>query len=432
MSLPALPLIDGSPCLGWNPQDIRLYNRLDRWLVQREVKFRRDYGNWRKPFGTMNWTPNVGPTITGVVTEHPPQLRQFAFPNRLEGAVAKKDVIQHRERTFDTFLYHHKFESPTFQWLPSFQDFVTKKITKNLEFVLDWQEKFMNQFYRGVIFHQSPAVFYPNHATSQVDDLCPIGYGSADGSTGKSNAYLAAQLVNIGNPGNLTIQALYAALNYLEEDAKAVPYMSGSVKDDSFLNDKFMLMTSSEAYNQFVNDPYAREMRPLEWNLVTDGFKGGPLGRIAVTLHSDPIRILMANDGSISFPAPDTIQENPRAVNFGQTIRNPDYRNAQFEIAFLVGQSGYDIVNVGPPPSEFTAGGPDKIGTLKWNGRPRITDRINVPCTTDDATVVYEPNAYDEFLKVISYMVMGIAPVTTRNVLPIIFKRARTITTTLE
>jgi hypothetical protein len=68
---------------------------------------------------------------------------------------------------------------------------------------------------------------------------------------------------------------------------------------------------------------------------------------------------------------------------------------------------------------------------LKWNGRPRITDRFNVPCTDDLAQVRYEPNTYDEFLKTISLMVMGIAGETTRNVLPIVFKRARNVTTSL-
>lgn len=431
MSLPALPLIDGSPCLGWNPQDLRLYNRLDRWLVEREVKFRKVRGNWRKPFGSMNWQANVGPTITSVITEPPPVLRQFAFPNRLEGNPAKKDVVQFRERTTPAYLFHHKFESPVFQWLPSFQDFIKKKVTKNVDYVMKWQEDFANQFYRGVMFHQSPAVFYPDSASGEVDDTCPIGYGSADGSTGKSDAYLAAALANIGSPGNLSIRALFAALGYMEEDAKAVPYQAGSASDDNILNDKFLCMCSTEAYGNFINDPYTREMRPLATNYINEGFKGDLWGRITFSLHSDAIRVLRAGDGSISFPAPDIIQENPDAPNFGQTIRNPDYRAAQYELAFLVGAEAYDIINPGPPPADFAASGPDRISSLKWNGRPRITDRINVPCETESAGTAWEANAYDEFLRVISYMVLGIAPNTTRNVLPIFFKRSRNLTQSL-
>jgi hypothetical protein len=423
----SLPAINQSFCSGWTPQDRTLYNALPLWMVEQEVKFRQKYGNWRRVFGSFPWTSNVGHTIRGIVSEPPPTLRQFAFPN-LTTSPALKDVIQYRERTFDVTLRHHKFESPVFSWEPAFTDFVEKKLTKNLAFILDWQENFSSQFYRGFMFHQSPVMMFCNSATNVFDDTCPIGTGNTAGTDGKSNAYLQAQILQMGSPGNLSIANLFQALNYLEEDSKAVPYQSGSVKDDSFLNDKYLLMTSSEAYNNFINDPFLKENRQLDLDIVEEGFKGSILGRITAALHSNPLRILVSSTGTISFPAPDTIQENPSAPNFGQTIRNPDYRNAQYEVAFLCGAEGYAMVDVGAPPGDFTAENGQRFTKLTWNGKPRVTDRINIPCP-DGGTP--DANEYGEWMKAISYMVMGVAPSVTRNVLPIVFKRARTITTNL-
>lgn len=430
-TIPAMPAIDMNACQAWTPQDIALYNALPTWMVEREVAFRKKYGNFRKIFGSIPWEPNKGTTITGVITEPPPTLRQFAFPTAIATAPAKKDIIQHRERTFTYSLRHHKFESPAFQWLPAFQDFVKNKIAKNLDFVMKWQEEFSSQFYRGYIFHRSPAVMFCDHKTTVIDDLCPVGDGDPTFATGKSNAYLKGKVVDMLSPGNLSLKNVFAALNYLEEDSLATPYQSGSLKDDSFLNDKYLLMTSSEAWNNFVNDPFLKEMKAYDLNVVTDGFKGSLWGRVTTSLHSNPLRFNVSSAGDVTWPAPETIQENATADNFGQTVRNPAYRNAQYEVAFLCGGQGYSIVDVGPPPSEFAKGGADAVGSLKWNGRPRITDRFNVPCTDDTATVRYEPNTYDEFLKTISMMVMGIAGETTRNVLPIVFKRARNVTTSL-
>ena len=96
--------------------------------------------------------------------------------------------------------------------------------------------------------------------------------------------------------------------------------------------------------------------------------------------HRDPIRIYVNTDGSIEFPQPEEVEENPSAPNFGQTVRTTKYKNAQFEVAFLCGASGYDLVDVGAPPSDFTSTSPDHITKLRWNGKPFVTDKILVPC----------------------------------------------------
>jgi len=431
-TIPALPAINTDACSGWTPQQLNLYAALPAWFVEREVAYRKKYGNFKRIFGSMDWVPNKGPTITGIITEPPPTLSQFNFPALMSVSCAKKDIVQARQREFTVQLAHQKFESPVFQWLQSFNDFVTKMVTKHLDFVFRWQEERIAQYYRGFVFHQAPAIMWCDDASLVIDDLCPIGVGNNDGTAGKSNAYLQSRVATLGAPGNLTLKSLFFGLNYLEEDALAVPYQSGSAKDDSYLNDKFLLLTSSEAYNNFINDPFLKENRQLNLDIVTEGFKGSLFGRVTTALHSNPLRFDVAADGSVSWPAPETIQENQQAPNFGQTVRSCAYRNAQFEVAFLCGMNGYDIINVGPPPAEFAAGGADRLGRLRWNGRPYLTDRINVPCEDSEGNPgTPDPNSYNEFLKIQSYCAMGIAPVTTRNVMPIVFRRARTITTSI-
>lgn len=428
MAIAALPAIDAAACSGWTPQQIDLYNKLPAWFFTREVSYRKKYGNWKRIFGSMDWEPNKGTTMTGIISEPPPTRRQFAFPAVLSTTAAKKDIVQHRERTYTVSLVHHKFESPVFQWLSSFQDFVKKKIAVNLDYVMKWQEEFQSTYYRGQVFHQAPAIAFAGHSTTPVDDTAPTGTGNAAGTSGKTNAYLQAMIAGMSpTDSTLSIKNLFRFLSALEEDLLAVPYQSGSAKDDSYLNDKFLLMTSSEAWNQFINDPWTKENRKLDLDIVTEGFKGSLMGRITASLHSNPIRILKAADGSISFPAPEVIQENTSAENFGQTVRNPDYKNAQYEVAFLCGANGYDIVNPGAPPGDFAS----KAG-LAWNGRPMLTDQIISPCTNpDDSSTVWEPNRYGEYLQIISMLVLGIAGVVKRNVLPIVFERSRTLTTSL-
>lgn len=427
MAIPSFPAINQNACSGWLPQDRNLYNKLPAWFFAKEVQFRRNYGSYKRIFGRQKWEANKGSTMTGIVVEPPPQRRQFAFPAAVASAPAKKDIIQHRERSYNVGLVHHKFESPIFQWVPSFEDFLTNKIPKSLQYVLKWQEDFQSIYYRGQLFHQSPWIGWCNHETTPLDQG-PVGFGNDSGTSGKTDAYMQSMWAGMGTPGTLTLENLWWYMTALEEDIGATPYESGSIKDDQYLNDKFLCMLSAEAYNRFINDPWTKEMKAFDLNLVTDGFKGMLFGRITCSLHSNPLRFDVDDDtGEVSWPAPETTEENPDAENFGQTIRNPAYNRARGEVCFLVGGQAYDIVEPGPPPGDFSS-----KANLQWNGRPMLTDDILIKCTDDDDNVVYEPNRYGEFLQIISMAVMGIAGVTKRNVLPIVFARSRRIDTSLQ
>ena len=66
--------------------------------------------------------------------------------------------------------------------------------------------------------------------------------------------------------------------------------------DSSPLNQKYCLVTSGEAWNNFVDDPWIKENRPLNMNIVTDGFKGDLWGRIRTKLERYSLRFGIDND----------------------------------------------------------------------------------------------------------------------------------------
>jgi hypothetical protein len=132
----------------------------------------------------------------------------------------------------------------------------------------------------------------------------------------------------------------------------------------------------------------------------------------------------MALDGT--FPAPEARELNLAQYNVNETILTTAYKNAPFEWAFLYGAEGYQEVEAGPPPKDFTSNSlPNGFKQMFWNAEVRITKDFLVLCLDENGNVVYEPNTYGEHLKLISQGVFGILATQRRNVIPILFKRAR-------
>lgn len=430
----ALPQINASHCQSWTPQQQSLYYKMPLFMRAKEVQFQKRYGDWKKYLGSQDWEQNQGDTMRLVISEPPPVIRQQAFPSYV-CTPPKVDITQSRERIVDSKVRHHKFRSPQFSWCPGFVDFMKGRVGKNLKYVFEQQEHFTSMFYRSFIFHQSPNLFIADGQDSTLlgsgysaglDMGAPQGDGDDAGTTGKTDAYLSQMLPNIGTPGTLSFRQLRSLLSIMTEDIGAVPYQSGSVEDDLPVNDMFMCLTDAETYDSFHNDPYFKEMSPLTNDGVHSAFKGKLWDRISFSLHKYPLRILHNPDGTISWPAPETIEENPAAPNFGQTVPNPDYRRAQYTVSFFVGYEAYDIIKVGPPPAEWANAG------MKWNGKPFLTDDFLVQCGVDsNSNPIMEANTEKEWLRIMSHTIMGIVGHTKRNILPIIHRRSRGITTRL-
>lgn len=429
-----MPAIDANACSGWTEQQLNLYNTYQFYLAKMQVDRRKQKTLWNKFPGKRKWTPNMGPTMRAVNTEPSPVLRQFAFPAPIT-QISKKDVIDIRERKQDEVIYKHKFESLVLDFLPSFQDWLNH-VDDNSKDIMEKQERFEDVFIRGRMFHRSPFFWVSDRPAGELV-AAPIGDGVAvanapnSSADGKTPAFLQAMIAQLGPQSALYLENIMKALTVMETDLR-VPAYSGSdvAKDDLGLSEKFCLVTSSEAWNQFAVDPFLLGNKNCNLDIVLDRFKGSLFGRVTSILEDLPLR--MKADGT--FTAPEVRELNPAASNYGETIPNPVYTSlddnngSPYEFAFLMGTGGYDMINIGPPPSQFASGGeiPGNFGKMRWNAEIELTKNFLVPCLADDgATTIWETNQYGDKLKFISQVTYGMLAKQPRNVLPILFKRKR-------
>ena len=410
----------------WSPYQKDLYAQLPLTLEKYDVIRRKPMSNWKKMFKTISsWEANAGAEQKLVIAEPSPIKRQHAFGDDFFGQPTI-DRPQVGERLVPKVIKQHAFQAGPFQWTSSFKDFIVGKVKENYSMLVRDQEYFGLLFLRSFMLHQSPHILFCNATggagipAGGFDDGAPIGLGNETGTSGKTNDYLKAGAKLMGSSGILSISNLQYALDILSNDLGAQPYQSGSAKDDMSLNDKYMLLCSGEAYSQLVNDPYYRENRPESEDPMRDGFRG-PIcgGRIMASFHDLPLRfsVATAQNGALTWPEPETVVVSSGADNYGQTIRNPAYAKADYEIAFLCGQSGYGTVGTGAPPAEFRQAG------MEWNGAPKLITDFLIP--SDSAPGGVQTNFEKKWLMWWASATYGACKVDGRQVLPIVFKRTR-------
>ncbi len=430
MPLATVPAVDANICSGWNEQNIALYNKLDFYLAKRQVERSKFYKTWKRFLGTVRWKANQGDTMKTVITEPSPHLRQFAFPAQITGGPPRKDVIDIRERTVTEQVYRHRFESLQLSFIPDFRDFMSH-VNDNSKDIMEKQERFEDIYYRGRVLCHSPFVWLPD-AVSGIGGgelhAAPTELGNKDMNAvnSKTTAWFQAQVPNLGAPGNLSMRTLNKLLTVAENDVGNLPF-SGSTTpaENKGMMNKYVLVCSSEAFNQFSLDPLLLTYKNCSLDVIYDRFQGSLFGRLTAIIEKHPLRFKV--DGT--FPAPETRELNPNAYNFGETVPNPDYTSpvtSPYEVAFLVGAEGYDAMEVGPPPSAFTGSAePDGFASMFWNGEIRLTKNFLIPCVDADGAVTYVTNNYGEHLMFISQVSYAMRKYQPRNIIPILFKRKR-------
>lgn len=427
-----MPAVDQAAITAWNEQEQNMYNSYPFWLAKYTVAHRKTYATHSRLFGKKKWTPNMGPIMRGVRKEPSPHIRQQFMPAEL-GSVPRKDIVDVQEMTVESTLKRHRFESRVFGFYPSFNDFLRDHLVATTTDLTDKIMRAEDIFCRTAHFHMAPHVFIANRGAGEVLTGVPMWDGK-DGSgvyadtVGKTTAWRQSVIPQLGNPGNLSIVNVFLAQSYLQEDVRAVAWSGGSMggapKENSPMAGKNVLVLSSEAYNQFRFDPFLLDNRRIDLDIVQHGFTGSIGDNIVCKIEDLPLR--MKADGT--FPQPETRELSGVAYNKNESLLSDDYKNAQYEWAWLYAADAYASIEVGPPPSEFTGDSePANFANMFWNGEVHLTKLFNLPYTDpeDAARVYYEFNTYGEHMKAIAQVALGAVGTQRRNAIPILFKRIR-------
>jgi hypothetical protein len=408
----------------WSEQDQNLYNQLPIYLTKYQVERLKVYSRWPKLLKPKKWEPNVGTTMRGVRKDPSPILRSDFLPN-LMTVVPNKDVVEVREVKEDVKLYRHDFESNIFHFLPSFQDFLTDHVDFHNQDINEKIQVAADLFYRTAIFNGSPYVWICGKQSGT--ELTGVPYWTGGTVTrAKTQATLQALVAQVTRPLNL--KTIFKIGTVMYNDIAAAPY-SGSVmpdgSDGAAFKQKFCLLHGSEVWDYLTLDNFRLVNRPLTANIVGDAFTGDLFGRF--TSLSERFELRIAADGSI--PAPETREVDANAYNTNETVMNQDYVNAPYGVAFACGAEAYKFIQVGPPPSNWTGMTMSQFSRLDWNGKVDLTKNLMIPGANwpGDPTNI-DTNKRGEYIQLIASLAMGLLPVRRRNIVPIIYLRARVST----
>jgi len=429
-----MPAIDQNVCAYWPEQDQNTYNKLPYYLDKAEAVQRPMFETWEPMLtDTLDWTPNMSDTLKLVMTENAPVLRQSTRPNSL-AVQAKGDIFNVRERTSTASLVWQKFFSPKFRFLPSFQDFMKGQLVptrKNIEMQIRW---FKETFYRTYIWDYSPFVYVAGYGLVTA----PVGR-DASGNSLKTAAWIESVLQQVPAQGYLTYQEVFNLSSAAITERGTTPY-EGSPTPASGTGDQlremYCLVCSNEAYMQFVNDPWVKENRPIQLDIVNSKFKPTPFGMITARIEKYPIRWTITTNQSPSESAPETIVTDSASSEYNRTIPNPSYAKidqAPYEVGWFLGQAGgYRRINVGAPPEFFAGGTGDmaKIAGMEWNGRVYPTKNFPIQCVDANGATQLDLNSFGEYLRFQASLTLGCVAVNPQNAIPVIFKRRRGVTTT--
>ena len=425
-----IPAIDQNVCGDWSQDDRSAYAQLPYFLELGKTMFRQRWAVWGKLLGSRDWQKNQGDTMKVVMIEPSPVIRQFANPNLLaENPLV--DVINVAERTATAQLHWQDFMSPVFGWLPSFESFLKGHITPAMDNINKQITVFEEMFFRRYILDWSPYVYVAG--VGIVD--APQGTGD---DNGKPDAWIQAQLTSlagVANGGYLSFKEIYQALSAFEEDIGATPYDGTGTPggDSSPLNEKYCLIQSNESWNALIDDPWLKENRPLNMNIVNGAYKGDYFGKIMSRIERYPINIAVDNNFAPTYNVPETKETNPDNALYNRTYPNPTYSkpvNSPFQMSFLVGGMAYDRLNPGTPPPDFTK--PLDGRDMDWSGKTYLTKNFLVPCNTTGNETHYDTNSFGRYLRLQASWAGGIIGTNTFNVLPILHKRKRVLTTVID
>jgi len=405
-------------------EDVNKYNRLPYYLAMVEAKYFPEWQVFNSLFGKLTWQPNMGSTLRSVRAEPTPVGQQQFFPVDIDHT-PQKNVYETLEFIQDTNLKMHDYDSKQFHFLPSFQDFRENQLDFNHKDIVRQIAISNDIFISSVLMQKTPmGILSGNLGGGPVQPMPIVPNGTSItaasvAASGKNTAFFINTAANISK--GLTLACLDYAVCALRDDMGA-PFFEGTIntpRDNELIKGKYVLLTSSEAWQMFKYDPNFQQFRNVNLNVVTDGFRGSIFDEVTTKILRYPFRF--ADDGTV--PAPEIYD----AVT-GLTVRNPAYTAAPNEIAWLTGADVLKTIKVGPPPRAFAAKSMarEKFYSMRWNGEVQLTDQVLVQyLDPGTGTIVYDTNVRGRLLKLIGSVIYGAIPVCPHNCFPIAFKRQR-------
>lgn len=413
---------------GWSEQDRELYTAYPYFLAKLQEQRKQYYTTYNKMCKSRKWTPNHGPIMKGVRLNPSPHTRQEFMPDIIKN-LPSKDVIDLRETTVEAQVRRYRVESQAFNWFPSFNDF-WPHVQEHGQDIVKKIERLEDLFLRTAMFHMSPFAFVIIGDTGDVE-LRPTtpwsGTGTFNAATDGKKLAVRLDLCQRAT-GTLNLKALLNMASIAETEL-GIPFFKGSElpKDDQPLDGKYLFITSAEAYNKLSFDPHFLQYRDLNRDIINKGYNGMVQGRVTMRLESLPIRLNPEGD----YEGPETRIDNTTTnLDEGETQPNSDYStiaSSPVEVGFFCGTMGYEAIEVGPPPKDFTGNTmPHNFPAMQWNGKPILTKRMLTQfLDPNTGEVVMDEDPYGESVKWISQTTFGILPVQRRNVIPVFYKRAR-------
>lgn len=435
-----MPVIYNQPAAfqNANVEDVNRFQQLPFYLVMNEVATFPSWNIFDQLFGEIDWQSNEGTTMRGTTPQPSPVGRSFFFPNEMT-TLPNKDIYQVTESIEQTTLKRHRYESYQFNFLPSFTAFWRNYLKFANKDIVTQIARSNNQFIETNLWFNAPNVYL---AGSGLLTGAPTNMGNDAGTAAgsKTNAWLAAAVIGTGAGtgviNNLSLRNVYNAFLNLQEDLGA-PAFEGArnmPKDNEGLKNRYVLVTSSEAWANFTYDPDVLNklngLAPCDLNLVFNDFKGLLFGNIVTKIHRYPIRFNIVDikdgAGTVLYAAGTPIAPEIYDNTDKKSKPNPYYTSLQFapyEISWLLGADTCRTIKVGPPPSEFANKNmsAEKFYAMRWNGEVRLTDQVLI--TYSDGSV--DLNDYGEQLKFKSQCTHGYLVGERRYSIPIVFERVR-------
>lgn len=434
-----IPALDQVLCDTWPQLPTDFYQKLDFYLVKAEQEARKNWQTWTNLItDTVPWQPNMATTMRAVLVEDAPIQRAEARPRYITSDPLE-DIFMVRERIAEARLQWQDFTSPYFQFLPAFQDFMKGNLVPTRKTIERQIMVYEDLFYRTFAWDHSPNVYIAG--AGKVD--APVGL-AADGTSNKTQGWLQAALTGPTAVGYLTYQEMFNAASVFTQEVGATPYSGDGLPDgdNKIIDNKYVLLCSNEAWMQFTNDPWVKENRPLSMNIINSAFKGPLFDTILGRIERYPMRYSVDANMNPTIQTPEVSELNPNAPDYGRTKPNLNYAQigsdtapnvgAPIEVAWLIGGKNYKRISSGPPPEFFagSASDPQKIAGMQWNGQVYPTKNFLIPCKDANGNITQKMNDRGRYMKFMASLILGCLPLHTFNVMPIIFRRRRGVTTT--